>query len=215
MRLTGAGFGVAIYSSQWDVIGGYNPNDPKPNYGNVISDNSNGGIFLSGSPGPANAGGSNAVISLNFIGTDVAGSSGKDKGGDPTGNNGDGIRVLNAGNVTIGGAAILTSANVIAGNANAGVEINTDKKGPSTKASVQNNLIGMTLISTTLLGLPINNLGLIGALAANNLLSVLPNGADAIYLNQIADNSVIINNSGWYYANKQGVNLQPGATGST
>ena len=30
------GFGVAIYSSQWDVIGGYNANDPKPNYGNVI-----------------------------------------------------------------------------------------------------------------------------------------------------------------------------------
>jgi CSLREA domain-containing protein len=94
---------------------------------NIISGNTGSGMTFSGS---------GHTIRGNYIGTNAAGTAAV-----PNGSHG--IRTLTATNSTIGGT-IASAANVISGNASAGVSL----ENVSTGISVKGNLIGLTPAGT-------------------------------------------------------------------
>ena len=102
---------------------------------NVISGNSNVGVFLTG-------GGNGNVISGNYIGTDPAGTAARP--------NASGIVIWDPSDGTVIGGATAAHRNVIAGNTNGGVNLN----GPGSDATnsvIRNNWIGVDAGGSTLL----------------------------------------------------------------
>ena len=154
--------GVFINSAS-NTIGG-----TVPGAGNVISGNTQDGIYLSGNPA------SNNVVQGNFIGTESAGSSARANGWT-------GIYIESAGN-KIGGPGV---GNVISGNGLDGIFITGI---PASNNLVQANLIGTAAGGMSGLGNGRAGLGLSGATAniigtpgAGNVISA--NKTDAgIYL---------------------------------
>ncbi|HEX6084563.1 MAG TPA: hypothetical protein VF266_08550, partial [Thermoanaerobaculia bacterium] len=102
---------------------------------NVISGNSNHGVFLTG------AGDGNA-ISGNYIGTDPAGTAARP--------NTFGIVIWDPSDATVIGGATAAHRNVIAGNTNGGVNI-TGTGSDATNTLIRNNWIGVDAGGSTLL----------------------------------------------------------------
>src|SRR6185436_5119975 len=128
-RLGNAFQGVAVNSAAFNLIGG-----PAAGAGNVISGNTNIGIWFFG------ASGSNNVVQGNLIGTDATGNA-------TIGNSSSGMRVESPANLIGGGAA--GAGNVISGNALIGIWLLN-----STAAGnlIQGNLIGTAISGTSALG---------------------------------------------------------------
>jgi len=103
--------GVFIDAAPNNVIG--SSNDESTDYRNVISGNSQNGVFING------MGASGTFIQGNYIGTDI---SGKAPFGNVLGNLADGVLIMNAPNTTISGRNTVPDA-IISGNASNGVEI--------------------------------------------------------------------------------------------
>ena len=116
---------------------------------NVISGNSNYGVFITGVAATGN------LVEGNYIGTDVAGAA-------DVGNGGEGARIESgASNNTIGGAAA-GAGNVISGNDGDGIEI----QGTGTSGNtVAGNIIGLNAAGTTALANTFN--GILIALGAD------------------------------------------------
>jgi len=128
-RLGNAFQGVAINSAAFNLIGG-----AAPDAGNVISGNTNIGVWLFG------ASASNNVIQRNLIGTDATGNT-------AIGNSSSGMLVEAPGNLIGGGEA--GAGNVISGNNYIGIWLLNSN---ATGNRIQGNLIGTTLSGTSALG---------------------------------------------------------------
>jgi hypothetical protein len=115
--------GVSILSGTSNVIGGV-----LAGAGNIISGNTQNGVFISSS-------GSNTVAG-NQIGTDWTGTLRR-------GNGNSGVRVESANNIV--GGTVSSARNLISGNTNSGVFLFS--------ASASNNIVAGNFIGTTVLGL--------------------------------------------------------------
>jgi parallel beta-helix repeat protein len=109
------GSGVLIYGSSGNTIGGTVNADTDA--GNVISGNSQAGIFIFTPAQTAQANGN--VVQGNLIGT---GANGEKLSGSTPGNGSEGVEIIN-GNANVVGGATPDLRNVISGNANNGVFI--------------------------------------------------------------------------------------------
>ena len=112
---------------------------------NIISGNGFNGIEVD------DAGTTNNLLVGNFVGTDQSGEAVKDSAGKGLGNAADGVRVMDAPAVVIGGSAI-GAGNVISGNAGEGVNIVGTTAGGVSGAVIQNNIIGLDLLGEVPLG---------------------------------------------------------------
>ncbi len=107
--------------------------------GNVISDNGNWGLWITG------AGTTGVVVQENLIGTDSSGT-------DALGNASGGVEIEAASANTIGGITA-AAGNVISGNGDYGVGINNEGySGGGTDNLVQGNRIGTNVTGTVALG---------------------------------------------------------------
>jgi hypothetical protein len=180
------------------INGGANNNQIGSNVStlsNTISDNSNGGILISGS------GSNNNTVEGNYIGTNSAGSTNVGNG-----NSSPGVRIdQGASGNTIGGAyaATLGYGNLISGNQD-GVVI--DNAGSN---YVQGNFIGTNVGGTTILanihdgiilqnGAASNIIGSNSSTPAGNVIG--GNGNDGIYITNTGTNNNAI------YGNRIGTN---------
>ncbi|HPO14652.1 MAG TPA: right-handed parallel beta-helix repeat-containing protein [Candidatus Hydrogenedentes bacterium] len=130
------GAGIYLDNAQASIIGGTGEND-----GNLISGNTNQGIYLYGAGGDMSA-----VIQGNSIGTDMTGVS-------AILNSSHGIMVEESGSNTLGGA-FETEGNLISGNAVEGIlirnssgnsvfgnRIGTNREGTASLANGQNGIV--------------------------------------------------------------------------
>ncbi len=157
----GTGVEIEVGASD-NTIGGLTTT-PGAGVGNVISGNSNNGVYLS------DAGTASNAIEGNLIGTDATGSA-------PLGNVGDGVAVEAGATGAIIGGATAGAGNVISNNSNYGVYI--DASG----AVVQGNLIGLDSSGVNVMG---NSYGV--GIGANG---VTVGGTTALARNVIAASAV-------------------------
>ncbi|MDX1430905.1 MAG: cadherin-like domain-containing protein, partial [Gammaproteobacteria bacterium] len=146
--------GVQIDNGTNNRIGG-----SAPNAGNVISDNIDDGVHLSG-------GSSDNIVQGNHIGMDAAGTS-------AIGNHDDGIYISGGSSGNIIGGALPDEGNVISGNADEGIAIDS-----SNANTVQGNYIGVDVngggfFGNAEIGIHILNSAdnLIGGVGAGNVIS--------------------------------------------
>lgn len=128
----GNGIGVST-SSPDDVIGGTAPADR-----NLISGNAVQGVRISGSGADDN------TVQGNIIGLDAAGTA-------DVGNGMQGVWVLDASNAMIGGTES-GAGNVISGNGNGGIAIDTNLEKNTSGHVVQGNLVGTDVTGTVDVG---------------------------------------------------------------
>jgi hypothetical protein len=146
-RATGGdGAGVLIdFGATDETIGG-----TTAGAGNLISGNTNYGVWVFGS------GANNNAVEGNFIGTDVTGTTAFDQNGNPLGNGHEGVFITSgASGNTIGGTTG-GARNLISGNKNYGVEIGD--RGSSGNV-VEGNYIGTDVTGTTAFDQSSNALG--------------------------------------------------------
>ncbi len=118
--LGNGGSGVILYGASGNTVGGTNAGS-----GNLISGNTQAGVFLSGPMA------TNNLIQGNYIGTDLSGRL-------ALGNTYAGITLLAASNNLIGGT-LVSAQNVISGNKQDGIYLTTN----SNFNRIQGNLIGL------------------------------------------------------------------------
>src|SRR5262249_6887939 len=114
--------------------------------GNLISGSASIGVIIRA--------GSGILVQGNFIGTDITGTQ-------PLGNAPQGVRLVNASSIPIGGP-IVAARNIISANGAEGVRIETGSGNV-----VQGNFIGTDVTGTTLLG---NNGDGVDALTSGTLI---------------------------------------------
>jgi titin len=147
--------------------------------GNIISGNTSDGVRLS------DAGTIQNIVAGDFIGTNIAGTSAKGPNGNPTGNGGNGVTIINCSNNTIGALAAGTNAmlTVISGN---GRGVSADLAGVDL-SNASNNLVINCYIGTDMTGLKalpnlgfwvhqearssFNTIGGLGGVATRNMIS--------------------------------------------
>ena len=183
----GIGYGISISYSWWDVIGGLDPRTGKW-LGNVVSGNTQGGIYVGSS---SNASSTGTVISANYIGTNITGTGITDKNGNDTGNLKNGITLSMGGTITIGGNNY-ASGNIIADNKGYGIYIMPSAPilVPS-QATVTYNRVGTALYTIPFLP------------------PIFPNSLDAINVSFITAQGNVSNNQG-YYAVVGATGVNPG-----
>jgi CSLREA domain-containing protein len=149
---------------------------------NIISGNHSDGIFVNG--------GFSSLIRQNLIGTDISGFAGR-------GNGGNGIDIVGAANITVGGSTSSVT-NVIAANGGYGIQVSG---AGVTGTVITENLIGVNLGGRTALGngqsgIWINNVPgttIGGSPQTANV--VANNGAQGILITgSAATNTSIVNN---------------------
>jgi titin len=129
-RLPNGNYGVVATSGTGNSIGG-----TAAGAGNLISGNTDSGIYLSG------GGVSGTIIQGNYIGTDATGTFAISNGGY-------GVSIVGALNTTVGGTDP-GAGNLISGNGRAGVDLHT----PGTANNViQGNLIGTDVTGKIAIG---------------------------------------------------------------
>ncbi len=168
-RLGNALQGVAVNSAAFNLIGG-----AATGAGNVISGNTNIGIWLFG--GSA----SNNVVQGNLIGTDATGNA-------TIGNSSSGMQVESPANLIGGGAA--GAGNVISGNALIGIWLLNSN---ATGNLIQGNLIGTAISGTSALGNVNAGVGITDG--ANNQIG----GTTPAERNVISANGLAADNSGLF-----------------
>jgi titin len=119
--------GIHIGASSYNLIGGTNPYE-----GNLISGNTNDGVWIDGSPNSVGN-----VIVGNIIGLNAGGTA-------AIGNSKQGVRVSLAQFTTVGGPSV-GARNVISGNGESGVTI---EGVTSTNNLIQGNYIGLNAVGT-------------------------------------------------------------------
>jgi titin len=175
--------GIWIYNSSGNVIGGTNAADR-----NVISGNSDAGVYLQG-----NANGN--IIQGNYLGTDASGASAL--------GNVNGVAVYAAPNTQIGGLSVIGGAvpgprNVISGNSGSGIYLvnasgslvqgnylGTDRLGA---VALPNHGDGITLLGASATTVGGTNTGAGNLISGNNLGGVSLQGASAN--NQVQGNLI-------------------------
>ena len=130
-QVNGDGTGLSITGSSDNTIGGSTAGS-----GNVISGNTDDGILINASSGPA---ADNAILA-NLIGTTPSGKG-------AMGNGQSGIAIVGASGNEIGFPA-LGLGNVISGNLGAGIAVNSGASG----TLIQNDAIGVTADGDTAIG---------------------------------------------------------------
>ena len=129
--LANTALGVKVVPGTGNTIGGTTPGAR-----NIISGNGQYGIFIG-------TGASN-VVEGNYIGTDVTGAV-------AFGNGSGGVTIFRASDNTIGGATT-AARNVISGNSDGGVNIQSDSVATTTDNLVEGNFIGTDFTGTQPLG---------------------------------------------------------------
>ncbi|MDB5355893.1 MAG: hypothetical protein JWN24_2346 [Phycisphaerales bacterium] len=147
---------------------------------NVVSANTASGVYLESSTG--------STIAGNFIGTNVSGSSATDTLGASLGNSNAGVFLdFGTSSTTVGGTTA-AARNVISGNANTGITVQTS--GPDSNL-VEGNYVGTSAAGTA--ALPNNCAGVLlnspGTQVTNNLVS-----GNAGYGVQLTDGSTLQGN---------------------
>ncbi len=129
---------------------------------NVISGNNYNGIHITDATTANNA------IQGNFIGTDLSGTTIQDLNHKSLGNANDGIWIVNAPSVTIGGEAA-EARNVISGNAGNGIQVGDSSGEISSSAAgavILNNLIGVDKTGGVSLGNALDGIFVVNLKAA-------------------------------------------------
>jgi hypothetical protein len=122
--------GVLIYqNAQNNLIGGIGIGGNQFGFTNVISGNGADGVLIS------NAGSTGNVLESNFIGTNAAGTAAI--------GNSNGVEIWAGASNNFVGGGLLSSGNVVSGNAAAGVSINDVGQGGATGNVIQQNWIGV------------------------------------------------------------------------
>jgi hypothetical protein len=151
------GFGIYVYGSDGDTIGG-----TAAGAGNLVSGNTGAGIGIYNSTGD--------VVQGNLVGTDATGTV-------ALGNGDNGISVGFSSNILIGGT-MAGARNVVSGNALAGVNIGLYMaSGTATGNVLQGNYIGLDATGTRALGNQADGVVLNGAGVTDNTIGGTAAGA--------------------------------------
>ena len=187
LALPNTGDGLTINGAPANTIGG-----ARAGAGNLISANSQGGVFLNG------AGASNNLVQGNYIGTDVSGRL-------ALSNSASGVTILGGSGNVIGGT---TSAvrNVISANKLSGIYITTNSAGNL----VQGNFIGVDTTGTNALGNAVDGISIDSA--NSNTIGGTTSGARNV-ISGNTSHGVEIYNTGATGNSIQGNYIGPAVTG--